>query len=172
MRPPGHSFWKGLLFTCTLCHCTQGGRHISYSWTQQSAEMRDIESGPQPGAGHGSGYFLGHTLLVPLCSASLGNETNREEGSLVLESRSGSLLKLECKDDSCLNCKGGCPAALHFCLLRGMLLVVSLSILFCKSRITKAGRKGWLETFLQPSWAYVRIKPYKSYKNWWTWWYF
>lgn len=29
-----------------------------------------------PAAGHGSGHFPGHTMLVPLCLASLGNEEN------------------------------------------------------------------------------------------------
>lgn len=51
------------------------------------------------------------------------------------------------------------------------LAIVTQNTLSYKSRITKPDRKGWLETFIQPSWAYVGTKSYKSSKNWWTRWY-
>lgn len=63
-----------------------------------------VSGDSSPPAGRGSGHFLRHTMLVPLCSASPGNEEDGE-GTVVLESRSGLLRRLECKAGSYPYCK-------------------------------------------------------------------
>lgn len=79
------------VYPVSLCSfSSKGGRHMWYSWPLQIAERwLTYKWGLQPHTGHGPGHFLGHTMLVPLCSASLGNEENWKEGATVLESSRG-----------------------------------------------------------------------------------
>lgn len=80
VRSHRHSSWKGLALMCTQCPCSRSApREGSTSRIHEHAVAGVwllYRWGLQSHPGRGSGHFLGHTMLVPLHLASLGNEEN------------------------------------------------------------------------------------------------
>lgn len=76
------------------CFCLPSVLKFTWLWGRKAqlrcmstAECRDmafLQVGIHPHPGHGSGHFPGHTMLCPLCWASLGSQENWE-GAMRLE---------------------------------------------------------------------------------------